>query len=230
MKRKWMNEAAFQPAFLSGAMLCSMAKDGGSDDGSADEIKALKAKNAELLDEVKGIKSQLRDAKAETDEKTAAEKKAADELAKKAGDIEALEKSWQEKLDAAEMGRMEAESKFEDAMLKNQLGAALDKAGVSPAMKDIVTTSLKANTEFDIGDDGSVTVGGKGLADHITEWAGTDEGKAFIVSDSNGGGAPGAKNQSGGGGGKTITRSAFDGMDPAQQAEYATSGGTVTDG
>lgn len=61
-------------------------------DKGGDDNSGLINKNKELLDELKKIKAKAR-------EEEAAKSKAEEEAAKKAGDIEALEKSWNEKLD-----------------------------------------------------------------------------------------------------------------------------------
>jgi type I site-specific restriction-modification system R (restriction) subunit len=87
---------------------------------------------------------------------------------------------------------------------------------------------LSSQTQVVIEGDKRVTkVGDKLLADHLKEWAATDEGKHFITAPANGGG--GANGGSGNGGGsKTMTRAEFDQKTPAERMAFSKDGGTVT--
>ncbi|MCK5605387.1 hypothetical protein KAR91_26080 [Candidatus Pacearchaeota archaeon] len=77
------------------------------------------------------------------------------------------------------------------------------------------------------GDKRVAKVGDKTLTDHIKEWAGTDEGKAFVDAPGNsGGGANGGV--AGNGNAKTMTRTEFGALDPAGQMTFSKEGGIVT--
>lgn len=74
-----------------------------------DDNSGLVAKNKELLDELKQFKGKAR-------EQEEAARKAAEEAAKKSGDIEALEKSWKEKLDKANSDGQAANEKLQASL------------------------------------------------------------------------------------------------------------------
>lgn len=74
-----------------------------------DDSSGLVAKNKELLDELKQFKGKAR-------EQEEAARKAAEEAAKKSGDIDALEKSWQEKLDKANADSQAANEKLQASL------------------------------------------------------------------------------------------------------------------
>jgi hypothetical protein len=111
----------------------------------------------------------------------------------------------------------------------NGLSDALVKAGVSnPAHLKAVKAMLAGQVQIVAeGDTRVAKVGDKPLADFVTEWAKSDEGKHFVsAAQNNGGGAHGGAGQ---GGAKTMTRSAFDALAPADKAAFSKGGGTLTD-
>jgi hypothetical protein len=92
------------------------------------------------------------------------------------------------------------------------------------AAKALLSSQVQVVVE---GDKRVTKVGDKLLADHLKEWAATDEGKHFITAPANGGG--GANGGSGNGGGsKTMTRAEFDQKTPAERMAFSKDGGTVT--
>lgn len=111
----------------------------------------------------------------------------------------------------------------------NGLSDALVKAGVNnPAHLKAVKAMLAGQVQIVAdGDTRVAKVGDKALADYVTEWAKSDEGKHFVsAAQNNGGGAHGGAGQ---GGAKTMTRSAFDALAPADKAAFSKGGGTLTD-
>lgn len=98
-----------------------------------DEVAGLKAKNDELLAEKKEAARKAKEAEE-------AAKKAAEEAARKNGDVEALEKSWQEKLQ-----KREAELTAQIEALNGSLtGHLVDSVASSLASELAVTGSAKA--------------------------------------------------------------------------------------
>lgn len=92
------------------------------------------------------------------------------------------------------------------------------------AAKALLAAQVAVVTE---GEKRITKVGDKALADHLKEWAATEEGKHFISApNNNGGSAPG-----GGGNpaGKTMNRAQFDALDQGSRAAFAKEGGKVVD-
>ena len=124
------------------------------------ETGGLKSKVDELLGESKA-------AKAKAKEEAEARAKAADEAAKKSGDVEALEKSWQEKLAQAERER--------DAQLSG-LQSTVEALTVGSAAKDIAA---------ELAIQGSASVLERIARDRLSVEM-TDEGPRVRVKDATG--------------------------------------------
>jgi hypothetical protein len=95
--------------------------------------------------------------------------------------------------------QLNSENGFTQKLLvENGLTEALVKAGVSahllPAVKAMLKDQVKIVAE---GDTRKAVVGDKPLADHVSAWALTDEGKHFVTAPANSGGGA-----AGGAGGK----------------------------
>lgn len=125
---------------------------------------------------------------------------------------------------------LEAESGFTQKLLiDNGLSEVLVKAGVSnPAHLKAVKSMLASQVQIIAdGDNRVAKVGDKALADYVTEWATSDEGKHFVSAPNNSGG--GAE----GGGGKTnqktMTRTAFDQLSPTEKAAFTREKGKLTE-
>jgi len=197
-------------------------------------IDALSAKNKELLEEKRSTKSgaerQLLEAqdritelesnlaKVQADAKKAIDKasgdaKAAQELAAaKSQSLARLikDEGLQRELLAAGV-KNPAHLKAAQAMLRELVEVDDEKAEAFVKTKDAKGVETR-----------------KSLADFAKEWAGTDEGKAFVaVPASSGSGA------SGGGShipaGKVMPRSEFTALAPEAQAKFAVEGGKLTD-
>ena len=125
----------------------------------------------------------------------------------------------------------ESESKLTHRLLvENGLTEALTKAGVTNpvhlrAAKAMLSGQVQLVAE---GDNRIAKVGDKALADYVGEWAKGEEGKYFVAAQQNGGGgAPGGTGK--GGSAKTMTRTAFDGLDAVAKSRFIADGGSVTD-
>jgi hypothetical protein len=137
-------------------------------------------------------------------------KKAQDKLLKQAQDALAAESGFTQKL-----------------LLDNGLTEALVKANVAaqylPAVKAMFGTQAKIVVE---GDNRKAVIGDKDLADFISGWATSDEGKHYVAAPGNGGGG-GAGGSSGGSGQKIWTRERFDAASHFERSEFAKAGGKV---
>jgi seryl-tRNA synthetase len=208
---------------------------GGDDDAVAKATAGLKAKNDELLGKLKAQKDELSALKSQFDEIQAAREAAEAEKAEKEGDIaklreqmEARHKKELEKLAAS----LEAEKGVNHKLLvENGLSAALTKAGVKPEYMDAAKALLQTQSKIELSDfDGqrAAVVDGKPLAEFVTGWAQGDTGKHFVAAPANSGGnAQGALGADGSG--KTITRTAFDGLGHAERAAKVKDGFKVVD-
>ena len=196
------------------------------------ETSGLKTKVDELLKETKEAKKARKDA----EEKAAQE---AEELARKGGDVAALEKSWQAKLDKA---AAEAQKTI-DSLNGSITTMTVDNVAVRIANEiavqgsaDILIPHIKSRLGVELRDGQHVTVvrdaQGKPSAATLdelkTEFSTAPAFAPVIVgSKATGGGANG-----GGKGGRaatTVKRAHFDSMSPADQMAHAKAGGLVTD-
>lgn len=117
-------------------------------------IEALKSKNDELLTETKAAKA----AKREAEEKAKAE---AEELARKSGNIEALEKSWQEKLAKAQADAQRTIDALQGSittMTVDNVAVRLANEIAVPGSADILIPHIKARLAAEQRDGQFVTV------------------------------------------------------------------------
>ena len=93
------------------------------------------------------------------------------------------------------------------------------------AAKAMLAASVQVVTD---GDKRITKVGDKTLADHLKEWAASDEGKHFVAApNNNGGNANGGGNQSATI--RTMKRSEFVNLPQAEKVKFSNTGGTLTD-
>lgn len=185
----------------------------------------LKRKNEELLGEVKKLK---KGREIDPDDYAALERERdeAVELAAKA------EKDAKAALKAAEAAakNFETESAFTSRLLvENGLRETLLEVGVkNPVHAKAVMAMMRGDVKIVVdGENRIAKVGDKDLKAHIKEWSQSDEGKQFIAApDNSGGGASGSGKPAGA---KSMTRSAFDQLDPSARAAFSKDGGTLTD-
>ena len=196
------------------------------EDAVQEATSGLVAKNKELLAK---LKTAQRDSQIDPSEHAALQSEldatqvkladAAKELKTAKADAEKVKKAF------------EGESKLTHRLLvENGLTEALTKAGVTNpvhlrAAKAMLSGQVQLVAE---GDNRVAKVGDKSLADYVSEWAKGEEGKYFVAAQQNGGGgAPGGAGK--GGNVKSLTRTAFDGLDVAAKSKFIADGGTVTD-
>ena len=192
----------------------------------AEATAGLVAKNQELLGK---LKKATKDAQIDPSEHAALQSELDATQAKLAEATKALKaaNTEAEKVKKA----FEGESKLTHRLLvETGLTDALTKAGVTNpvhlrAAKAMLSGQVQLVAE---GDNRIAKVGDKALADYVGEWAKGEEGKYFVAAQQNGGGgAPGGAGK--GGNVKSLTRTAFDGLDVAAKSKFIADGGTVTD-
>ncbi len=114
--------------------------------------------------------------------------------------------------------QLESESNFTQRLLvENGLTDALTKVGVTnPAFLKAVKSTLASQVQLIAeGDTRVAKVGDKPLADFVTEWAKSEEGKYFVSAPANSGGGSGG----GSTGGSSQTKGKIDGS-LKERAEY----------
>lgn len=198
----------------------------GVDTGSED-VSGLKAKVEELLTEKKTSEAKAREAE---EAKQRALDEAAAEKARKAGDIEALEQSWQKKFEEQQaVLDQQSKERAEDAIGRAAMGISGKLAdGVNQENLEVfVRQRLRyEDGEVKVTDEkGNLTIS---TVDQLTEEFRANERFASLVTGSKASGS-GATTQQGntGGADKTATRSQFDAMDQNERFSFAKEGGKV---
>lgn len=189
-------------------------------------VSALSAKNKELLGE---LKSARKNSEIKPEQLEALEA----QIDTLKGELTTAQRAVKEATVKAEQAtkQLEAESGFTQKLLvDNGLSDVLVKAGVSnPAMLKAVKSMLAGQVQIVAeGDNRIAKVGDKALADYVSDWAKSDEGKHFISAPNNsGGGASGGTSTQSGT--KTMTRAQFDAADANAKVEFSKAGGKITD-
>lgn len=193
---------------------------------------------AMIAEKTSGLQSKLDELLGETKKAKAARAKAQEDAAKAAGDIEALEKSWSEKLAAREAELSEGLTQRDRLVNELTAGAAASKLAAElavPGSASVLEALIAQRVAAEIKD-GQVRVvvrdkAGKPSASTL------DDLKAELIADpalapllvgskAKGGGAAGGD---GGAGEKTVSRAVFDSMSHVERAAFAKSGGKVVD-
>lgn len=196
-----------------------------------DRVASMDAKIAELLGETKAAKDAKKAAEAEAAAK-------AEEAARKSGDTEALEKSWQEKLERSR-SEWEASTSQKDSLIEKltignlakDIAGELAVSGSAGVLERLIAPRLAYEIK-----DGEARVlvkdaQGKPSASTVDELKAELKADAafaplIAASKGTGGGAAGTK---GGATSTTVKRSVFDGMSQTDRAAFFKSGGKVVD-
>jgi len=223
--------------------------DGGGDGGSQltpEQIAEIQAENTRLKEHQDKLLGETKTAKQERQEAAKQLKELQDQMAslnddkhRKAGDVEALEKSWQEKL-AKREGELKGEVEQHQAWLKEQMvtgvasGIAAEIAvqGSAKALQPHLTSRL--SMEVRDGKPTTVVLDAEGKPSAMT----VDELKAefstepafaplIVASKASGGGASGGGN--GGGAATKATRAQFEAMSAEERMDFSKKGGTLTE-
>jgi chromosome segregation ATPase len=193
---------------------------------------------AALQESIRKLEEKNRELIAEKGEAKSIAQKAAEEAAKKSGDIESLEKSWKEKLDAVIKERDEKLQSYQGTISQMTSGQAASKLAndlAIPGSADGLLPHIVSRLETEITADGAVIrvldKDGKPSAMSIDDLKKEImENKALapliIGSMANGSGSPGSKGERGG---KSMRRSAFDQLNPIDKMKHIKEGGKVVD-
>jgi hypothetical protein len=172
-----------------------------------EEIGRLRKTKTKLLGEKKKLKK--RDESEDEDEDE-------DETPEDRDALSRVQRDAQKKIDAL-TAALEAERGARnksaiDATLKD----ALSKINVAPHFRSAVEALMKATRKVTLDGD-AVLIDGKPASDALTEWAQSDDGKAYIAAPSNGGGIRPARPNNGGTTSDVLSRAK---MSPAAKAAY----------
>jgi hypothetical protein len=160
------------------------------------EAGGLKAKNEELLGEVKALRTKFDGVDPDEYKKLKTTKREADD--KNADPVELrkrIEDEFTPKLDEATKRASEAEGKLNQHIIDSALTSALLEAGVAKEFLPAAKALLRESRKVEVNDGGAV-VDGKPVQTFTHEWAKAD-GKAFVSAPDNSGG--GARGGNGGG-------------------------------
>lgn len=196
------------------------------------QFDALKAKNEELLTETKAAKKARHDA----EEKAKADIEAA---ARKAGDVDALEKSWQDKL-----AKRETELNTEKQALYGQLrdvtvnatahsiAAELAVQGSASVLLPHIERRLSLETRDGrpvvvvLGKDGKPSAS---TVDELKQEIAGDAAFAPLIVGSKASGAGGSGAKGGGAAKREMKRTDFETLSEKAKREFFKDGGTLTD-
>lgn len=161
-------------------------------DAVAEEVKGLKAKNTELIDQVKKLR---KNAEIDPADMTALEAERDDLRAKLTEQTKLATKATKD-LEAANKRATDTESAYHGSLRDAALTDALTKAGVTNPVHIKAAKALLKDAVQVVDENGTrvVKAGEVALDKHITEWAGSDEGKHFVTAtQGNGGGSQGGR-------------------------------------
>lgn len=190
--------------------------------------EALAAKNKELLGEVKTLKAKAKGADIDPAEHAALQTQV-EELTSALAKADKAGKTEIEKLTKA---LTEKDSALNKHLIDAGLTDALVKAGVQPAMLDAVKALHQSKASINAKDGAyEALIDGKPLAEFVTTWAQSDQGKHFVTAQQNNGGGSQGSGE-GKGTGKTMTRAEYDAKQKAGDTTLPTffkEGGKLTD-
>jgi len=215
----------------------------------AEKVEVDKAEFESLQEKVKSIDSLQESVtkleennkallKEKADAKDAA-RKAAEEAAKKGGDVEALEKSWQEKLANETAKRDEKLNVYQQQINSLTVGATAQSMAAElalPGSADVLLPHITKRLSVEITENGPIVrvldKAGKPSAmsiDDLKKEISTNESFAPLLVASKASGDGGAGKKGGKDGAKTIKRTEFEALSPADQAKHFKEGGKVED-
>lgn len=196
------------------------------------DVSGLKTKVEELLNEKKAEQKKAAEA-------AEAARLAAEEAARKGGDVAALEKSWKEKLAKRDLEHQEETKGLRGIIDRKTVQATASDLAASLAVEGSAKTLLphiqtRLRTEFRDGEAVVVVLDAAGKPSAMTvqelgQEIASDPAFAPIIvaSKATGGGAKGDNGRGGAAVQKTVTRTKFDAMSQHERATFAKSGGKV---
>lgn len=221
-----------------------MKIDTDTDEGKAElqklidaETKGLKDKTAELLGSLKKLKEDMKASQDRLDEIQREKEEAEEAAASKKGDVEKIKETLtakhQKEIEKLNTELTDKSGKLHKLVVDQGLTDALVKAGIAPQYMDAARALIKSTTKAEISEkDGNAIaqIDGKELTEFVTSWAQGDSGKHFVAAGNNGGGGSnGSNGGSKGAGAKTMKRSEFEALPPADKVTFSKDGGKLTD-
>lgn len=161
-------------------------------EAAEEATEALSAKNKELLAELRQAKAKAKGSDVDPEEHARLQTQVEDLT----GKLDKVTKDSTRQIEKLTKDLTDKEGALTQHLIDGGLSTALAKAGVAPHFMDAAKAMLRGQAAIK---DGAAVIGDKPLADHVTEWAGTDQGKHFVTAPANSGGG----GQGGNGGGKT---------------------------
>lgn len=162
------------------------------EEAAAEATEALSAKNKELLAELRAAKAKAKGSDVDPEEHA----RLLTQVEELTGKLDKVTKDSARQIEKLTKDLTDKDGALTQHLIDGGLSSALAKAGVAPHFMDAAKAMLRGQAAIK---DGAAVIGDKPLADHVTEWAGTDQGKHFITAPANSGGG----GQGGNGGGKT---------------------------
>lgn len=153
-------------------------------------LEALEGMKGKAVDESKAERDKRKALEARVQQFEEAERKRAEDEARKAGEWDKLKQQTEAEKSAL---KTKVETMQRDLVLKDALGTL----PILPALKAAAEARIKPLIELD--SDGNATISGQPVSDWMKEWSTSDEGKAFVSNGSSGGGANGGSGNSNGG-------------------------------
>jgi hypothetical protein len=169
---------------------------------TAAATEALSAKNRELLGELKTLKAKAKGADIDPAEYAALQAQIEDMTDK----LSKAEKSGKAEVEKLTKQLTEKDGALRKHLVDEGLTAAALKAGVATHYIDAVKALHGSRVQVEVKDGAYVaTLEGKPLAESLTTWAQSDQGKHFVAAPANsGGGAGGGGGSPGAGTPKTL--------------------------
>jgi hypothetical protein len=171
------------------------------------ETKGLKAKHEELMDELKDLKRTHKQFEGldpeEIKETLRAAKEAENKRLEAEGDWKKLRDQMRED-HAKEIQKRDAQidsltKGMDETRTQVAIDSAMKEAKIAPQFADTVEAFLKTKIVLTgKGEARTAVIGDKSPGDFLKEYVGTDNGKHYVLADSNsGGGSPGGRKGSG---------------------------------
>ena len=189
--------------------------------------EALSAKNRELLGEVKTLKAKAKGADIDPAEHAALQAQV-EELTEK---LTKTDKAGKTEIDKLTKALSEKDGALHKYLIDAGLTDALVKAGVQAPLMDAVKALHQGKASIEVADGNYIArIDGKPLAEFVTSWAQSDQGKHFVSAPQNSGGN--SQGGSGKGTGKIMTRAEYEIKQQSADGSLASffkEGGTVVD-
>jgi hypothetical protein len=160
-----------------------------------DAVAGLKAKNTELIGEVK----KLRKGQEIDPEDFNRLKEDNDALADKLADTQKAVKAAQAEAEKLKKAYADESGFTQKLLVDNGLTDALVKNGIAPQFLGAVKAMFAGQTQVVIdGDSRAARIGDKAIAEFVSEWSKSEEGKHFVAAPANsGGGSNGGRGHAG---------------------------------